>query len=160
MDSNTSERNEVQVSLRPVSRDNWRNIANLKVSEDQRKFVAEPCYYLALCCYGNDWHPLAIYLDEQVIGFMMWAIEPADGSCWLGGILVDQGRQKRGYGKQAVQAAIKMLNGKYGHRNFALSYQPANLIAKHLYRKLGFIEMNEWEDDEVVARFSLTELQR
>jgi diamine N-acetyltransferase len=90
--------------------------------------------------YGNDWHPLAICLDEQVIGFMMWAIDPADGSCWLGGILVDQGMQKRRYGKQAVQAAITMLNGKYGHRNFALSYQPANLTAKHLYSKLDCIE--------------------
>jgi diamine N-acetyltransferase len=157
MDSNTTERNEAQVSLRPVSHDNWRNIANLKVSETQREFVAEPCYYLALCCYGNDWHPLAICLDEQVIGFMMWAIDPADGSCWLGGILVDQGLQKRGYGTHAVQAAITMLREKYGHRNFALSYQPANLVAKHLYSKLGFIEMNEWEDDEIVARLSLTE---
>jgi len=157
MDANTSEINEGQVSLRPVSHENWRNIANLKVSEAQRKFVAEPCYYLALCGYGNDWQPLAIYLDERVIGFMMWSIDEADGSCWLGGILGDQGMQKRGYGKQAVQAAITMLNGKYGYRNFALSYQPANLIAKHLYSKLGFIEMNEWEDDEIVARMSLTE---
>ena len=55
-----------RVSLRPVNRDNWRDIAKLKVSEAQREFVAEPCYYLALCCYGNDWRPLAIYLGEQV----------------------------------------------------------------------------------------------
>ncbi len=152
MDSNVSEGNDTQISLRPVNRDNWRDIANLKVSETQREFVAEPCYYLALCCYGNDWHPLAICLDEQVIGFMMWAIDPADGSCWLGGILVDQGMQGHGYGRQAAQAAIKMLKEEYGHRNFALSYQPTNLVAKNLYSKLGFIEMNEWEDDEIVAR--------
>lgn len=157
MDSNVSERNDAQISLRPVNHDNWRDIANLEVSETQREFVAEPCYYLALCCYGNDWHPLAICLDEQVIGFMMWAIDPADGSCWLGGILVDQGMQRHGYGRQAVQAAITMLRGEYGHRNFALSYQPANLVAKNLYNKLGFIEMNEWEDGEIVARLSLTE---
>jgi len=157
MDSNTSERNERQISLRPVNHDNWRSVANLKVSETQSAFVAEPCYYLALCCYGNDWRPLAICLDEQVIGFMMWTIDPADGSCWLGGILVDQSMQNRGYGKQAVQTAIAMLNGKHGYNNFALSYQPTNLLAKHLYRKLGFIEINEWEDDEIVARLSLTE---
>ena len=150
-------RNNARVSLRPVDRDNWRGIANLKVSEDQREFVAEPCYYLALCSYGKDWRPLAICLDEQVIGFMMWAIDPADGSCWLGGILIDQGMQRRGYGRQAVQAAITMLKGEFGHRDFALSYQPANHVAKHLYIKLGFIEMDEWEGDEIVARLSLTE---
>jgi diamine N-acetyltransferase len=63
--------------------------------------------------------------------------------------------QRHGYGRQAIQAAITMLNGKYGHRDFALSYQPANLIAKRLYSKLGFIETDEWEDDEIVARLSL-----
>jgi diamine N-acetyltransferase len=157
MDSNDSEKNEAQISLHPVNHDNWRSVAHLEVSEAQRAFVAEPCHYLALCCYENDWRPLAIYLGEQVIGFMMWAIDAADGSCWLGGILVDQSMQNRGYGKQAVQAAIAMLREKHGHNNFALSYQPANLIAKRLYRNLGFKETNDWEDDEIVARLSLTE---
>jgi diamine N-acetyltransferase len=157
VDADTTERNEAHVSLRPVGRDNWRNVANIKVSEAQREFVAEPSYYLALCCYGNEWHPLAICLDEQVIGFLMWAIDPADGSCWLGGVMVDRDMQRRGYGRRAIQAAISMLGEKVGTSNFALSYQPANLVAKHLYNELGFVETNEWEDDEIVARLSLTE---
>jgi len=157
MDSSTSEVNSVQVSLRPVSQDNWRDIARLKVSEAQRDFVAEPCYYLALCSYGNDWQPLAIYSGEQVIGFMMWATDEADGSCWLGGIIIDQGMQNCGYGQQAVQAVIKLLNEKHEYSNFALSYQPVNLAGKHVYTKLGFVETDEWEGDEIVARFSLAE---
>ena len=157
MDSNITGRNEAHVSLRTVSQDNWRDVVKLKVSETQREFVAEPGYYLALCCYGNDWRPLAICLDEQVIGFMMWTTDPADGSCWLGGIMVDQGMQRRGYGRRAVQAAISMLREKDGYRDFALSYQPANLVAKHLYSELGFVETNEWEGDEIVARLSLRE---
>jgi len=157
MDSDHSGTNEVQVSLRPVGDDNWRDVAKLKVSEAQREFVAEPCYYLALCCYGGDWHPLAICLDGQVIGFMMWAIDPADGSCWLGGILIDQGMQRRRYGRRAVQAAIAMLAETRRCKDFALSYQPTNLVAKHLYVELGFIETDEWEDDEIVARLSLRE---
>jgi diamine N-acetyltransferase len=55
MDSNISATSRAKVSLRPVSHSNWREIANLKVFETQREFVAEPCFYLALCCYGNDW---------------------------------------------------------------------------------------------------------
>jgi diamine N-acetyltransferase len=156
VDTKIEERTEAHVSLRPVAEDTWRNVANIRVSAAQREFVAEPSYYLALCCYGNDWHPLAICLDEQVIGFMMWATDPADGSCWLGGIMVDRDMQKRGYGRRAIQAAISMLREKVGTSDFALSYQPANLVAKHLYSNLGFVETNEWEDDEVVARLSLT----
>jgi diamine N-acetyltransferase len=146
---------ESQVVLRPVDGDNWRDIAHLQVAPSQREFVAEPSYYLALCCYGKDWRPLAIYLGEQVIGFMMWAVDPADDSCWLGGIMIERSYQRKGYGRQAVQRAISMLAREHGYRDFALSYQPANLIAKHLYSSLGFSETDEWEDDEIVARLSL-----
>ena len=154
MSSATSEDSETHVILRPVSRDNWRDVARLRVAESQRGFVAEPCYYLALCCYGGEWQPLAVYLIERVIGFLMWAVDPADGSCWLGGILVDQSYQRRGYGRQAIQAAITMLTEEHGYQHFALSYSPDN-AAKYPYHKLGFIETNEWEGDEVVARLSL-----
>ena len=154
MGANISTGNETQVILRPVNGDNWRDIAKLKVTEAQEEFVAEPCYYLALCCYGDGWRPLAIYLNEQVIGFLMWGEDSADGSCWLGGLLIDQNYQRRGYGRQAVQRAIEMLAEGHGYQHFALSYSPNN-SAKHLYRMLGFIETEEWEDDEVVARLSL-----
>ena len=144
------------ITLQPVNRANWRAVAQLTVSEAQQAFVAAPCYYLALCAYDQLWQPLAVVLGEQVIGFLMWAIDPADGSCWLGGILVDQHYQGRGYGKQAVQAALALLHNQHGHQHFALSYQPANLVAKHLYAALGFVETGEVEDDEVVARLGLT----
>jgi diamine N-acetyltransferase len=108
-----------------------------------------------MCAYEQLWQPLAIFLNEDVIGFLMWAVDPADSSCWLGGILIDQQYQRRGYGRQAIQAAISMLAEQHGHQNFALSYQPSNIVAKTLYQSLGFVETGELEDDEVVARLSL-----
>lgn len=149
--------NESQISLRPVDQDNWRAVAKIKVNQDQRDFVAETCYYLALCTYGQTWQPLAITLDEQVIGFMMFAIDSTDESCWFGGIMIDQSMQGRGYGRWAVQAAISKFNKEDGRKNFALSYAPANLAAKHLYHQLGFVETDEWEDNEVIARLTLGE---
>jgi diamine N-acetyltransferase len=157
MDESFPKKSDDQVSLHPVDQSNWRAIAKLKVLENQREFVAEPSSYLALCCYGQDWQPLAICLADQVIGFMMWSTDPADGSCWLGGILIDRDMQRHGYGRQAVCAAIAMLREQHGYRDFALSYQPANLAARNLYHQLGFVETGEWEGDEVVARFSLVE---
>lgn len=144
------------ITLQPVNRANWRGIAKLTVHEAQQDFVAAPCYYLALCTYDQLWQPLAVVLGEQVIGFLMWAIDPADSSCWLGGILIDQSYQGQGYGKQAVQAALALLHNQHGYQHFALSYQPANLVAKHLYAALGFVETGEVEGDEVVARLGLT----
>jgi diamine N-acetyltransferase len=143
--------------LCPVGQDNWRAVAQLTVSAEQRAFVAEPAYYLAMCAYGGLWQPLAMEVGGQVVGFMLWAVDPADQSCWLGGILVDQGQQRRGYGRQAIRAAIAQLAAEHGHRNFALSYSPANSVAKALYQSLGFAETGEQSDDETVARLSLQE---
>lgn len=146
--------NDHQIKLLPVDSGNWREVAKLEVNESQRDFVAEPTYYLALCNYGELWQPLAIYLGKRVIGFMMWAVDPENGSCWLGGILIDKNHQRRGYGRRAIQTAIKMLTKQHGYQNFALSYSPEN-SAKRLYHELGFEETDEWEDDEIVARLSL-----
>ena len=157
MSPNTLSDSNSQLVLRPVSSDNWRYVAALKVTEEQRQFVAEPTYYLALCYYGTIWKPLAIYLAEQVICFLMWGVDPDDGSCWFGGFIIDQPYQGRGYGRQALQVAMAMLAREHGYQQFALSYQPANQAGKHLYSALGFIETDEWVDDEVVARLTFSD---
>ncbi len=151
---NDSKDSPIQILLRPVCSDNWRDVAGLQVAGWQREFTAEPTHYLALCCYGRDWKPLAIYLGEQVIGFLMWSEDVADGSCWLGGIMVDHRSQRQGYGGQAIRAAITMLAEEHGYQQFALSYLPHN-PARRLYHRLGFVETGETEGDEVVARLSL-----
>lgn len=125
-------------------------MAGLEVTPEQRAFVAQPSYYLALCCYDT-WNPLAIYASEQVVGFMMWGIDD-DKSCWLGGVLVNQAQQRRGHGRDAVVEAVAILGEKTGSEVFALSYLPSNTVARRLYQQLGFVETGELEDDEVVAR--------
>lgn len=147
---------ELDLELRPVDDATWRAVAALEVTPAQRDFVAEPSYYLALCCYGTDgWRPLAMLVEERVIGFLMSAVDPEDGSCWFGGVFVDQTYQRRGYGARAMRAAIDRFAASGPHRHFALSYHPENTVARDLYRGLGFVETGEMADDEVVARLDL-----
>lgn len=147
---------KTDIILMPVGKENWRDVINVTITEPQREFIAHPGYYLAMCAYDGVWNPLAVYLGEKVIGFMMWAVDTADQSCWLGGIFIDQNYQGQGYGRKAIQTAIAMLSEQHGHQHFALSYQPNNVVGKHLYSTLGFVETDEWEDDEIVARLWLT----
>jgi diamine N-acetyltransferase len=139
-----------------VSADTWRDVAALEVTEAQRAFVTEPTYYLALCAYGGVWHPMAVRLDDRVIGFVMWGVDPDDGSCWLGGLFVDRRHQRQGHGRRALEALMHQLAQEHGHRRFALSYRPDN-PAKPLYQALGFRETGEVDGDEVVARLWLPE---
>lgn len=142
----------MSITVEPVGPENWRDVTALSVSEEQSRFVAEPAYYLCLCCYGDLWHPLAVRADDTTVGFLMWAIDPDDGSCWLGGILIDHAHQRRGYGRAAVTAAMQLLHDEHGVVEFALSYEPDNAPARRLYGSLGFAETDEREGDEIVAR--------
>ena len=143
------------VSLCEVTDENWRNVAELDVQNHQKDFVAEPSYYLCLCHYGGLWRPMAVLHHRRVIGFLMWAQDEKDGSCWIGGVMIDKEFQRKGYGTQAVRNAVEMLAEKHGFRHFALSYKPDNIGAKKTYRGLGFVETDEWEDDEIVARLKV-----
>jgi diamine N-acetyltransferase len=146
--------NPERVTLVPVGADDWRDVSGLKVTEAQRAFVAEPADYLALCADGGVWNPVAVRLGERVIGFVMWAIDPEDESCWLGGLLIDARHQRQGHGRRTLEAVLDLLVGDHGRRDFALAYHPDN-PAKSLYQALGFRETGEVDGDEVVARWSV-----
>ena len=140
------------VELSDVTADNWRACADLEVSGEQRAFVAPVTRYLCLCHYDAVWGPLAITADDQVVGFMMWAVDPDDGSGWIGGLVIDRERQRTGYGRAAVIALLERLRREQGCTSAALSYAAENAPARALYASLGFVETGEREDDELVAR--------
>jgi diamine N-acetyltransferase len=140
------------VKLVEVDVDNWRSVAAVEPEPDQGRFVAPITRYLCLAHYGGEWHPLAIEADGTIVGHVMWAVDPEDGSTWLGGLVIDAAHQRRGIGRAAVRAFLDRF-AKDGVVNAALSYQPENSVARRLYLDIGFVETGEMEDDELVARF-------
>jgi diamine N-acetyltransferase len=142
----------VSIELRDVDTRNWRACADLEVTPEQRDFVSPVARYLCVCHYGEVWHPLAVYAGAEVVGFAMWAVDPGDQSGWIGGLVIDQARQRRGYGRATVEALLRRLRETDGCDSCALSYSPKNTVARALYASLGFVETGEQEDDELVAR--------
>ena len=140
------------VALVDVDAGNWRDVAAVTPRPDQERFVAPITYYLCLCHYGQVWHPLAVVVDGAIVGHMMWAIDEADGSRWIGGVVIDAAAQGRGIGRAALEALIERFATNPDCREVALSYDPENDVARRLYASLGFVETGELEDDELVAR--------
>jgi diamine N-acetyltransferase len=144
------------VVLEEVSADNWRRCTGLEVEESQKAFVAPVAYYLTLCAYGDSpWRPLAVRAAEEIVGFVMWGVDPADESYWIGGLVIDRRHQRRGYGRAVVEELLDRA-ASAGHVEAALSYDPRNTAARQLYASLGFTETGEIEDGESVARKRLT----
>jgi diamine N-acetyltransferase len=141
----------MDIELADVTEANWRDVAAVRPHADQNRFVAPTTYYLCLCHYGGQWNPLAVVADGAVVGFVMWA-EDTDSSRWIGGLVVDSAAQRQGVGSAAVQALLDRFAAEPDCHEAALSYQPENLAARSLYASLGFVEGDEWDDDEIVAR--------
>ena len=142
----------LRVTLREVDAGNWRVVARVEVKEEQREFVSPVTYYLCLCHYGGRWRPLAIYEGDEVVGFVMWALDPADNSGWIGGLIIDAPHQNRGLARAAIEALLGEFRDVHGCASAALSYAPAHVRARTLYALLGFEVTGEFRDDEPVAR--------
>jgi diamine N-acetyltransferase len=140
------------MELREVTADNWRAVVRIEPRGDQRRFVANVSYYLNLCHYGGVWQPVAIYQDDEPIGFAMWGYDAEDDSYWIGGLVIDAMHQGKGLGRMAMEALLDHLARQPGYREAALSYEPENTVARQLYASMGFVETVERADDEVVAR--------
>jgi diamine N-acetyltransferase len=146
---------DTAVELVEVTAANWRGVADLEVTDEQREFVAPVSRYLCVCHYGGVWNPLAIAAGDAVVGFVMWAVDPDDRSGWIGGLVIGRGHQRRGHGRAAVLALLERLRREQGCPTAALSYAPENAAARALYASVGFAETGEREDDELVARLPL-----
>lgn len=135
--------------LAPVTPDNWRDVADLAPRDDQRRFVAAlAARYLLLSVYGDTWHCLGAFEGDTAVAHVMWGIDD-DGSCWIGGLLVDQAHQGRGLGRRVMELLVAQLKGE-GRGPIRLSHCPENTAAEALFTSLGFRPTGAREDDEVV----------
>src|SRR3954465_429625 len=95
------------VTLREITKENWRQIIALQLAEGQEGFVASNVYSLAQAKVDPVRIPLAIYSDETPVGFIMYNDRPLDdGSYHISRLMVDREHQGKGYGRAAVVEVI------------------------------------------------------
>jgi hypothetical protein len=57
---------------------------------------------------------------------------------------------KKGYGRDALKQVIQMAKDNDKIDYLYLDYVPENVVAKHLYLSLGFVDHGEMDDDEII----------
>src|SRR5512138_2960036 len=96
--------------VRPVTQKNWRELAELKVRDDQNHFVASNLRSIAEAQFGYDdpddghWdmYPFGIYGDEGFpVGFLMYGYNfgAPKIQAFVIRLMVDEKQQGRGYGR-------------------------------------------------------------
>ena len=154
------------LEIRPVTIRNWRELSNLKVRDDQSKFVSSNLQSIAEMQFGFDDKPgygrwqassFGIYDGDTPVGFFLLGRNPQNPEVqgYVIRLMVDEKFQGRGYGKFAMGWILEMFKEDSQVSNLAISYEPDNEIARALYASFGFSETGEIEDGEVVAKLNI-----
>lgn len=141
------------IRLRPVDRDNWEECIFLSVRDDQKTFVASNVYSLAQARVQEECVPMAVYRDERMVGFLMYAKDQVEGQYWVYRLMIDQRFQGQGIARQALCELIRDLGHRSDFEKLRISYEPDNMAAAHLYQRLGFQTTGEVIEGEVVAEW-------
>jgi diamine N-acetyltransferase len=142
---NNDQRDEL--TIREVTRENWRATLRLAVHPDQQRFIADavPIAAIALAkAYvrprGLLWLPYAFYARTEMIGFTELAYVPdSSDSYWIFHFFIDVAYQGQGYGKQALLLFLDFLRQQHPRcRSIRLTVHPENVRAQRLYTGIGF----------------------
>ena len=152
----------MKIILKPIDDTNREAVLKLTVCEDQ-PFVAPNDVSLRQADEANAEdpgvaRPFAIYADEKLVGFCMFAFDPEeedpDDRYWLWRFMIDKSEQGKGYGQAALAEIIKYFRDN-GADQLWLSTEPENECGVHVYHKAGFNETGDIDDGEAVFALML-----
>lgn len=142
------------VSLRDITPDNFYEAVNLKVREDQ-PFVASNTFSIAESKLFPFWITKAVYNDEEMVGFVMYAKDYEKGELYLCRFMIDAKSQGKGHGKAALDLLREIAMNDRCIGSIRLSTDPDNSNGIRIYEKYGFVDTKTMEDDEEVFVLTL-----
>ena len=149
----------MKIELIDLTEENMRQCFEIRVASNQKQYIAsnEDSWKTAK---ENEKvvRPFAIYCDGKMVGFTMFAFDeeyrdPND-RYWLWRFMIDENLQGKGYGTAALHVIIQYFKD-HGANNVRLSTKETNVTALSMYRKAGFCDTGEMNDEEIVLELYL-----
>lgn len=138
------------MKLEEINEKNWVEVANLKVSEEQRHFVAPAIGILAraYAMRKDKAEALAITVDEKIVGLLMVRDMDDEPSCYeLQQFLIDSEYQGKGYGQQALKSILEKLETQRKYNSVEVCVKNTDASAIHIYKKAGFVDTGYVSED-------------
>jgi diamine N-acetyltransferase len=146
----------MNISLREIDKDNFRECVNLKVAAGQEKFVAPNVMSIAQLKIYPSANAFAVYAEDEMVGFVMYGYDEDDGHFYLGRLMIDEKYQGKGYGKAATLEVIERMKQFPECSELFLSFVPENTGAEKLYSSVGFERTGKTsESGEIVMRLAI-----
>ncbi|MDN7243155.1 GNAT family N-acetyltransferase [Planococcus sp. N028] len=153
----------MNLSLQPVTRDNWQEAMALQVKEAQQQFTPAVAVSLAKIAIKPDgegvtYLPFAVYNHHEMVGFIMHAYEKGTNNMyWINGFLIDEKHQGKGYGKAALAEMVRWITAQFNEcQEIRLTVHKDNNAARNLYLRFGFSLTGEiFDEHEEVMAFTV-----
>ncbi|RPK27740.1 GNAT family N-acetyltransferase [Paenibacillus xylanexedens] len=137
-----------KVTLQPITKENELVCIHLKPREDQLELVASNADSLIHATKEITSKPYGIFAEDQMVGFILFDNEVYhDGHYWILRFMMDEKHQGKGYGKRAIQEVIRTLQDRRDCQQIRVSHVPHNSAADALYKRCGFQDTGEFEDN-------------
>lgn len=149
----------MNIRLADLTEDNIRQCFELETASSQMQYIASnEDSWRAAKENEKIARPFAIYCNEKMVGFTMFAFdeeyEDLNDRYWLWRFMIDEKFQGNGYGTAALQAIIQYFRD-HGANNIRLSTKETNAAALSMYRKAGFRDTGEMNGEEIVLQLNL-----
>jgi diamine N-acetyltransferase len=141
-----------RIELRDITADTFDDVIALQVADEQRDLVPPAVESIAWAFVAPECHPLAIYLGDTPVGFVMYGYVPDDGRCWIVGFMVDARYQRQGIGRTALEQLLTRMSEVSGGGSLLLAVRPDNTPAVRLYEAFGFVDTGKRQGDEMIMR--------
>ena len=149
------------MKLADVTEDNWIDVLHLTTNEDgiptlTEKYVASVAASMVQSQFQQGWVTKALEHEGQLVGFTMYRYDEEHQAYVLCRLMIDHKYQGNGLGTKALTLILNEMRNSKGNTEVFLSTEPDNIVAKHVYEKIGFVTQNEKWDDEDVYKIVLS----
>lgn len=127
--------------LETITQENWRLVANLSVTKEQRGFIESNGDSLLEAAFDKkfNWMPLALYDEESLVGFaMIGDFNEDQKSIWLDRLMIDQHFQGKKYGKNFLKLILNFIKDNWSVETIILSAHKENQSIFSFYESFGF----------------------
>ncbi|KAF9941314.1 hypothetical protein BGZ67_005365 [Mortierella alpina] len=101
------------ITLREITKENWRAITDLKVAASQANIVTTNLKSLCESHYSEDAWARGIYADDTPVGFLMMSLWAPDDWYAVWRFMIDEKYQGLGYGRKTMLLAIAYVKETY-----------------------------------------------
>ena len=149
----------MDVKLTEISRENFDDVIELELERSQEKNLPSNVYSIAESTLSPLFHPRAIYMDGEVVGFLMYQFGEVgdfdENECTIWRLMVDRKHQNTGIGKMAMSLVLAEIKAHNRCDLVDIYYDPQNIAAKKLYARYGFKEVGHKDDGDIIAERAL-----